>query len=242
MDILAIDTATENCSVALSINGKTFSKRVLSPTGHSSLILGMVDELLRQHRTALTELDAIAVDIGPGSFTGLRIGIGVAQGLSFGSGLPVAGVSSLAALAANYPGELVLPAIDARMGQVYWALYDYRGQLQPTFPSAVTNPADVGPLAQNLINRVVEQEGGEPAPGSANIIGVGSGWNVYQNQLVDQLCDVRVKVIPDQYPDAVAVAQLAIQAGVSDLVKPMELSAAYVRNDVAKKSTSLKAN
>jgi len=238
MKLLAIDTATENCSVALLLNGQAYSKRVLSPTGHSTLVLGMIDELLQQQSTTLSELDAIAVDIGPGSFTGLRIGIGVAQGLSFGSGLPVIGISSLAALAANYQAEMVLPAIDARMGQVYWALYDC--QMQPLLSPAVSNPADVGAVAHDLVRRIARERSGEATAGVQQVVGVGSGWNVYRNQLVDQLSGARVKVIPDQFPDATAIAQLAIQAENSNLVSPTELSAAYVRNDVAKKSTSIK--
>ena len=100
MRLLAIDTATEACSVALAGVGYTILERhVVDPKGHSNLVLAMVDSLLSEAGIARDDLDAIGVDIGPGSFTGVRIGVGIAQGLSFGLKLPLIGVSSLMVLA-----------------------------------------------------------------------------------------------------------------------------------------------
>ena len=79
LDLLAIDTATEACSAALVVDGEIEQRLEVTPNGHSGMLLGMVESLLKRRRIDLAHLDAIAVDAGPGSFTGLRIGIGVAQ-------------------------------------------------------------------------------------------------------------------------------------------------------------------
>jgi len=236
MKILAIETATESCSVALSLNGVLSSKREISPTGHSKLVLGMVSELLQRQGLQLEDLDAIAVDTGPGSFTGLRIGIGIAQGLAFGASLPVMAVSSLAALAADYPGELVIAAIDARMEQVYWALFDNRQQSKMLLTPAVTAPDVVGSLAQTAVSAVVNL----PQHTLEQIIAVGSGWEIYQGQMPTCLADVPLKVVPGKYPEAVDIARIAEQSGATgSLLSPMDLMATYVRNNVAQKTSSL---
>ena len=100
MKLLAIDTVTEACSVALFGVGDTILERyIVEERGHSNLVLGMIDSLLSEAGIGRDDLDALAVDIGPGSFTGVRIGIGIGQGLSLGLGLPLIGVSSLMVLA-----------------------------------------------------------------------------------------------------------------------------------------------
>ena len=143
LKILAIDTVTEVCSVALNLHGAV-TQRLEIAAGHSRLVLGMAQTLLRQCGLTLDQLDALAVDIGPGSFTGTRIGIGVAQGLAFGAGLKVIPVRSLEALAHAQPNETVLPAIDARMGQIYHGLYRTPdGVLQTIGEPALAEPAQL---------------------------------------------------------------------------------------------------
>lgn len=83
--ILAVDTATENCSVALIVDGKVYSRRAVAPREHTIKILPFVDEVLKEAGVRLQDLDALAFGQGPGSFTGVRIGIGIAQGLAFGA-------------------------------------------------------------------------------------------------------------------------------------------------------------
>ena len=127
MRILAIDTATEACSAALWNDGTLSAHFEICPREHTQRILPLVQEVLAESGTTLTELDALAFGRGPGSFTGVRIGIGIAQGLALGAELPMIGVSTLATMAQGAwrktGATRVLAAIDARMGEVYWAEY-----------------------------------------------------------------------------------------------------------------------
>lgn len=129
MKILAIDTATERCSVALLMDGRLVERTTQTPRGHADLVLPMVAEVLRESGLRLNELDGIAYGRGPGAFTGVRITIGVVQGLAFGAQLPTAGISNLAAIAqqTGRPGDRVLVCMDARMGEVYWAAFAVAG-------------------------------------------------------------------------------------------------------------------
>jgi tRNA threonylcarbamoyladenosine biosynthesis protein TsaB len=125
--ILAVDTATENCSVALMIGDDVISRCEYAPREHTTKILPMIDAVLADAGIKLKQLDALAYGRGPGSFTGVRIGIGIAQGLAFGANLPMIGVSTLAAMAQGsfrlHQADHVLTAIDARMGELYWGQY-----------------------------------------------------------------------------------------------------------------------
>lgn len=125
--ILAIDTATEACSVALWNNGEKHALFEICPREHTQRILPMVQQILAESSVSLNQLDALAFGRGPGSFTGVRIGIGIAQGLAMGADLPMIGVSTLATMAQGAFRQMgatqVLAAIDARMGEVYWGQY-----------------------------------------------------------------------------------------------------------------------
>ena len=113
MLILAFDTATDVATSALVDDGEVLGERI----SRAVTLLEDVDALLRQAGARTGNLDGLAVGIGPGSFTGVRIGLATARGLSFGLDLPVAGVSTLAALAAGAPGAT--PVIDARRREVF---------------------------------------------------------------------------------------------------------------------------
>lgn len=99
MRILAIDTATEACSVALWNDGTVNAHFELCPREHTQRILPMVQDILTTSGTSLSDIDALAYGRGPGSFTGVRIGIGIAQGLALGAALPMIGVSTLMTMA-----------------------------------------------------------------------------------------------------------------------------------------------
>lgn len=129
--LLAIDTSSEGCSVALSHDGSDSARYLDAPRQHTQSLLPMIDELLTANNLNLSDLDAIAYGRGPGSFTGLRICLSVAQGLAYASGLPLIGVSSLQTLMQQVRlerdvavGDVILVAIDARMNEVYWCAYE----------------------------------------------------------------------------------------------------------------------
>ena len=158
MNILTIDTATEACSVALQFDQTLFTRYEVCPQQHSQKILPMVDAVMKEAGASLTELDGLAFGRGPGSFTGVRIATGIIQGLALGSQLPVAGVSTLAAMAQQVinSGDVsdVAVAIDARMGEVYFAHYQNQqgiatlvGEEQVTSPEAVAEQLDVSSMA-----------------------------------------------------------------------------------------------
>lgn len=124
MKVLAIDTATERCSVALRIDGQVLVRSMDTARGHADNVLPLLDELLREAGITLPGLDGIAYGRGPGAFTGVRIAVGVVQGLAFGAQLLTVGISNLAAVAQQVakPADRVLVCMDARMGEVYWAV------------------------------------------------------------------------------------------------------------------------
>ncbi len=121
LKILALDTSSEHCSAALLLDGDVRQRLELAGQRHSQLLLPMVRSLLAEAGLALGALDGIAVAVGPGSFTGLRIAVSAAQGLAFGAELPVAGVSTLEALAWSFDAPVSVACIDARMGEIYFA-------------------------------------------------------------------------------------------------------------------------
>jgi tRNA threonylcarbamoyladenosine biosynthesis protein TsaB len=130
--ILALDTATENCSAALLVDGNVRALEVEMDRGHAERILPMVDNLLSEGHLSLSDLDAIAFGRGPGSFTGVRLAATVTQGLAFGAGLGVVPISNLQAVAQRVFGGTVTDPLtarvlvcnDARMSEVYWACFE----------------------------------------------------------------------------------------------------------------------
>lgn len=125
--LLALDASTEACSCAVLRNGEVNERYELIPRQHTQLILPMIDALMTSAGVGFDDLDAIAFGKGPGSFTGLRIAAGVAQGLAFAADLPVLPVSTLAAVAVEAGGacgsSLVFSCLDARIDEIYWGWY-----------------------------------------------------------------------------------------------------------------------
>jgi tRNA threonylcarbamoyladenosine biosynthesis protein TsaB len=148
--LLAIDTATENCSAALLIDGSVQSREIEMERGHAERILPMVDELLSQAGLTLQDLDAIAFGRGPGSFTGVRLAVTVTQGLAFGANLGVVPISDLRAVAqrafrADATLTRALVCNDARMSEVYWACFERGGDglARLEGEERVSKPSDV---------------------------------------------------------------------------------------------------
>ncbi|MFT5164262.1 MAG: tRNA threonylcarbamoyladenosine biosynthesis protein TsaB [Alteromonadaceae bacterium] len=224
-NILAIDAATEACSVALQFNDHCYSLFEICPQQHSQRILPMVDEVLKQAGIRLSELDALAFSQGPGSFTGVRIGVGVAQGLAFGADLPLIGVSTLQTMAqraiTKHGSKKVIAAIDARMGEIYTAQFEDRDGLAVFVGNeTVIKPddADFGLVA------------GEPHE-HCQIAGVGTGWQTYATQLAEKVDAVVLTDI--LYPHAQDMLPLAIQALADNRqVEAQDAQPVYVRDTV----------
>lgn len=222
MKILALDTSTEACSVALSADGHIRERFELGAQ-HSSLILEMVDEVLAAAALSLANLDALAFGRGPGSFTGLRIGAGVVQGLAFGAGLPVVPVSSLAAMAQGQRQSQVLAAFDARMSQVYWGAYR-RG------------PDEIVTLVGD---ECVVAPGKVPLPQAGDWFGVGSGWDHYADELIARLGDRVRDWSEGGHPHARDVARLG-EVGFSnhEAVSAEQALPVYLRDNVVVRPSS----
>jgi tRNA threonylcarbamoyladenosine biosynthesis protein TsaB len=142
MIILGIETATERLSAALLLEDSgVFERHEDSQSSHCELLAKFITELAGEAGIGLPEIDGVAVSIGPGSFTGLRIGIATAMGLAFGLGVETCGIHTLAALAWNVrrPGALVCPLIDAKRSEAYAALY----RTGEGFPETIIEPSAI---------------------------------------------------------------------------------------------------
>ena len=124
MNLLAFDTSTEFLSIAIARDAEVYCFDTLAGQSHSQLILPEIQNLLKRAELRLSDLNGLIFGAGPGSFTGVRIAAGVAQGLAFGAQLPVLGVCTLMALAQASGASKVLACLDARMGEVYFAAYE----------------------------------------------------------------------------------------------------------------------
>ncbi len=152
MKLLAIDTATEQCSVALCIDQACITRSVQTARGHADMILPMIQEVLVESGLTMNQLDAIGFGRGPGGFTGVRIAVGVVQGLAFACDIPVVGVSNLAAVGQQAPsGNEILVCMDARMNEVYWGSFRFAedGLVVPTSIEQVSAPEKVIELFRN---------------------------------------------------------------------------------------------
>lgn len=156
MRILAIETATDRCGVALVEDGQLVSELLLTrPRSHAEFLVPMTEQALALGRVEARDLQAVAVSMGPGSYTGLRIGVSTAKGLAFGAGAALIGVPSLLALARSVAaharvGDIVLCAFSARRQEVYAALYQVMVPLEGSGPSQVVSILDAAavPVAE----------------------------------------------------------------------------------------------
>ena len=219
--ILAIDCSTEMCSVALWIDGGVEQRLELAGQRHSDRLLPMVASLLEPAGVGLDQLDAIAVATGPGTFTGLRIAVSVAQGLAFGAGLPVIAVGTLDALALGAQASRVVACIDARMDQVYFGAFEIvDGLPEALIPVAVATPGQLPPL-----------------PAGGDWIGAGNGFERFAPRLAEAWPGL-LRRLPEAVPEARHVAAIAAcrmargEMSAPDLVLPL-----YVRDRVALTTT-----
>jgi tRNA threonylcarbamoyladenosine biosynthesis protein TsaB len=219
MNLLAIETATECCSVALLCGDRIVARSELAPRRHAELLLPMCDQVLAEAGLARRALDALAVGRGPGAFTGVRLAVSAAQGIALALDLPVVPVSSLAALALQAPddGADVLAVIDARMGEIYAGVY------RRTADGVVLiGEETVGPATALDV------------PSSHALDVIGSGWTSYRDAIAARLPAAPHWSDGERYPQAVDVLRIAApiakaRGGVpADQVLPV-----YLRDKVA---------
>jgi tRNA threonylcarbamoyladenosine biosynthesis protein TsaB len=220
--LLALETATEACSAALAIDGDIHERFEVAPRGHSQLILPMVDELMAEAGLSIEQVDAIAFGRGPGAFTGLRIAVGVTQGIAFGASLPVVPVSTLAALAQGCESNRVLAAIDARMDEVYWGAYQRNsaGQMVLCGEERVLPPGQV------------------PLPEGDDWFGVGTGWDSYGSILDERCASQLTGWNGESLPHAADVARLGIAGfNAGEATTAEQAIPVYLRDKVAWKKS-----
>jgi tRNA threonylcarbamoyladenosine biosynthesis protein TsaB len=217
MKLLAFDTSTEYLSLCLWQDGAVLSRDLLAGQKHSQLILPMLGEMLTEAGLKLPELNCIAFGAGPGSFTGLRIGCGVAQGLAYGANLPVVGVSTLLALAVQADADRVIACLDARMGEVYHAAYTRAGtEWMAAREPGLYRPGEVP---------AVEGEGWH---------GIGSGWATYGDLLNGCYAGQIGQQNGAAFPHARDIATLAAKEFAQGHARPAaEAAPIYIRNKVA---------
>lgn len=221
MNIIALDTSTEYCSLALWLDEKIISREILAGQRHSELLLPMLQTMLTEAEVALNQIDGIAFGAGPGSFTGLRIACGIAQGLAFAQNIPIVGISTLEALAQQVDTPKILAALDARMGEIYFAAYEqtaagWSGIHPPQLCRPETIPKVVG----------------------KGWTGCGSGFDLYQRILSETYRKNLFQIIPGCYPHAREIAQLAVVKFVQGEGRSAEEALpVYIRNKVALKES-----
>ena len=205
------------------------SRYELAPRKHTQLILPMLDSILAEAGVSKSALDAIAFGRGPGAFTGLRIAVGVAQGLALALDKPVIPVSTLAAMAQQVLevtsislGEheiKLVPAIDARMGEVYWGQYiNLDGEVCLVNPETISKPETLSQFNQ------------------AQYLRFGTGWKAYHSEFMTYDSHAVSEACSNVFPSAHYIAKLAASGfNRGDAIDAADAEPAYLRNDVAKK-------
>ncbi len=223
MLILALDTATLVSSVALASHDKLVAELSLqTKKTHSELLMPHIEQIISTAGVEKKEIKAIAVSIGPGSFTGLRIGLATAKALAYAFGIPIIGVPTLAAIANNcpVPGAVLSPLLDAQKGNVYQAIYTWNiDGLSEVEPPRVVALAD----ALHVLGKFEK-----PA------VVMGEGATMYREHILSSDCGVAIAEPHVAVPRAASVAMLAhrmMKQGISQDV--MELEPFYIRRSEA---------
>lgn len=217
-NILAIDASTEALSLALYYQGQSFFHFEECPQQHSQKILPLIDELLSKAQCKLVDLDVIGFGQGPGSFTGVRISVAIAQGLAYATKLPLVGVSTLQMLATQANQQTgandVLSAIDARMGEIYFAHYEKNEQ---------------GIMALVSAEQVIKPE--LLTLPSITATAVGTGWQTYPDSVANIksiTCEQSITLPDARY--MLGIVQHAFTCG--DTVDAANAQPKYVRDTV----------
>jgi tRNA threonylcarbamoyladenosine biosynthesis protein TsaB len=228
--ILALDTSTESCSCAIWQDGevKTLEKR--QPRAHAKILLPMINNLLTDTQISLNDLDAIAWGQGPGSFTGLRIAAAVTQGLAISHDLPVLSVSTLAALAhqatRDSGARIVFTSLDARINEIYWAIYDCRQEVPVALiPDSLNAPALLA--KEDALQKFLKTL-------NHPIMAVGDGLNYFE-ELPSQLTSCFSIIQPGLLPSADSIARLAaLDFAQEHSLDVGQIEPVYLRNKVTR--------
>lgn len=234
--VLALDASSSACSAALLRRGaegdELLSRYALTPREHTRRLMPMIDEVLAEAGVAPAQLDAVAYGHGPGSFTGLRIAAGVAQGLAYGLERPLVGVSTLKALALGgflrHRFRYVFTTLDARMGEVYAAAW----RIENERPVALMDEAVLPPERLQLPREHEDHDW----------VGLGSGWGLWDVMPAEIQAALGLTVVDvePQASDMVILAADAFDAGEHQ--RPHDAQPVYLRDQVAwKKSAPRKA-
>jgi tRNA threonylcarbamoyladenosine biosynthesis protein TsaB len=231
--ILAIDTSTDACSVAILTPSGVKQILTIAPREHTQRLLPSVERLLAEHGLSLRQFDAIAFGVGPGSFTGLRIGLSTAQGLAYGADLPLIPISTLQTMAQTAirlehagASQMIIPVIDARMSEVYCAAYHYDARLQKAV--AVEDECIIAPEALCEMPWFTN---------SKDVVGVGSGWHYpcfsSDASSTDQSRSIIIEAYPEAY-DMAVLAKLALEQEGDDVaVSPLAAVPTYMRDEIS---------
>jgi len=213
MRFAAFETSTEWCSVALWTDGEICAIEERAGNRHGELVLPMLERLAASAGSAIPALDAVAFGAGPGSFTGLRIACGVAQGIAFARGLPVVGISTLEAIAEESGAARVVACLDARMHEVYYAaLEKAAGRWREVIAAQCVAPAQA------------------PLPPGTGWTGCGNGFAAYGDVFRDRFSTMQAEI----HPSAVAIARLAApRLAAGEGVDAALAAPVYLRDKVA---------
>lgn len=220
MVILGIETSTKTCSIALTGGSKVRDEISLHVgLSHSEKLIALIDEILKRNGMATRDIDGIAVSIGPGSFTGIRVGVATARGLAQSLNVPLVGIPSLDGLAFGIgkSGELVCPMIDALRREIYTSLYEGRERLVPHQLIGI----------ENWLERLKEMNG--------NLLFLGDAVDIHENLIKDFL-KKKAKIVQKnrRYASAVRIAELGSERFASGEGKKYdEVFPLYIRRPEA---------
>ncbi len=233
MNILTFDTATEACSVALQCGNAVYYRHEIAPQKHASLLLPLIQSLITEANIKLSDLNTIGFGCGPGSFMGVRLATGMAQGLGFGLQIPLIPISTLqtiaqttyhksqlAAMVAPLPASAhpatILAGWDARMNEIYWGFYqlDKNNIMQPKINDQLSAPEAVDTSFVHTIGSLA-----------------GNAWKAYQNRLPSALSTI--PSFTDIYPEAKAMLTIARSKYLAgEMVSAVDAHPHYVRHHV----------
>ncbi|MFZ3071633.1 MAG: tRNA (adenosine(37)-N6)-threonylcarbamoyltransferase complex dimerization subunit type 1 TsaB [Thermodesulfobacteriota bacterium] len=222
MKILGFDTSGASGSIALSEDGRLIAEIETWDVGaHSEWFLPAVDSLLKENSVAMEDIDLFAVGIGPGSFTGLRIGVSGVKGFAWALGKKCVAVSTLEAMAMNERGEgqMICPVLDARKKEVYAALFSCEeGRLKRLAPDSVMSPHEVADM--------IERSGDGP------VVFLGGGMEIYGEAILNAVKDASIGPKESWRPRGRTICSLGFEAR-NEARDPKEISPVYLRKSEA---------